>query len=427
MQDAEKPDGDADAGQGAQPGDAVAAQYEAFPYPSRDPAEEATRLIEGSPSFPVEIDHYLFGGRRDWSRPFRALVAGGGTGDGLVMLAQRLADIGCPAEITYLDLSGAARRIAEARIAARGLSVRFVTADLAEAPALAPLGGFDYIDCCGVLHHLPDPDLGFRALAEAVSPEGGLGLMVYAPHGRSGVYPLQAAFGALLDDVPVAERPALARPVIEALRPTHPLARNPLVGDHRSGGDAGLYDLLLHARDRPYLISELDAALARAGLSIVSAAEPGRYEPERYLPDATPFAARLAAMTTIERMALAENLSGAMKTHVVYAVPEGRAPHGVASAAHQAVPRLRGGTPDAMAGAIKKHGRIKVTRGAVPFVLTVDPRAASLIAAIDGRRDLAAIAESAGMPWLAFLALWGPAARALSSFGLLHYSRGGAR
>ncbi|MEL6482684.1 MAG: class I SAM-dependent methyltransferase, partial [Pseudomonadota bacterium] len=115
--------------------DAVQAQYEAFPYPARAPGDEAHRLIEGSPSHPVEIDHFLFGGRRDWRKPFRALVAGGGTGDGLVMLAQKLADIGCPAEITYLDLSTASRAVAEARVAARGLtSVRFATADLLEAP-----------------------------------------------------------------------------------------------------------------------------------------------------------------------------------------------------------------------------------------------------------------------------------------------------
>ncbi|MGR3783009.1 MAG: class I SAM-dependent methyltransferase, partial [Albimonas sp.] len=82
--------------------DPVKRQYESYPYPARDPADEARRLVEGSPSDPIEIDHFLFRGRRDWSRPFRALVAGGGTGDGLVMLAQKLADAGCPAEIHYL-------------------------------------------------------------------------------------------------------------------------------------------------------------------------------------------------------------------------------------------------------------------------------------------------------------------------------------
>ena len=241
--------------------DPVKRQYEAYPYPERDPADEASRLIEGSPSHPVEIDHFLFGGRRDWTRPFRALVAGGGTGDGLIMLAQRLADIGCPAEITYLDVSEASRAVAEARAAARGLSsIRFLTADLLEAPALGP---FDYIDCCGVLHHLPEPDTGFRALAEALAPGGGIGLMVYAPYGRTGVYALQAAFARLLRDDPPEEKVRLARPVLDALPETNWFRNNAFVGDHRAS-DAGLHDLLLHARDRPYTVTELAAALERA-------------------------------------------------------------------------------------------------------------------------------------------------------------------
>jgi hypothetical protein len=50
----------------------VEAQYEAYPYPERDPADEAKRLIVGSPSHPVELDHYLFAGRRDWTALPRA-------------------------------------------------------------------------------------------------------------------------------------------------------------------------------------------------------------------------------------------------------------------------------------------------------------------------------------------------------------------
>jgi hypothetical protein len=93
----------------------VKSQYEAYPYPARDPADEAKRLIAGSPSHPLEIDHFLFGGARDWSRPLRVLIAGGGTGDGLIQLAQMMAQLRKPCDITYIDLSTASRRIAEAR------------------------------------------------------------------------------------------------------------------------------------------------------------------------------------------------------------------------------------------------------------------------------------------------------------------------
>ncbi len=134
---------------------AVTDQYEAFPYPARDPADEKKRLVVGSPSHPLEVDHFVYGGRRDWSRPLRALFAGGGTGDGLIQMAQTLKAAGRAYDFVYLDLSSASREIAEARARVRGLGdIRFVTGDLMTAPEL---GKFDYIDCCGVLHHLPDP------------------------------------------------------------------------------------------------------------------------------------------------------------------------------------------------------------------------------------------------------------------------------
>src|SRR6185312_7073553 len=100
---------------------AVAAQYETLPYPSRDPRDEAKRLIIGSPSHLAEIEHYLFAGRIARDRPFRALVAGGGTGDATIMLAQHAKDAGLAAEITYLDQSAASRAVAAARAAMRGL------------------------------------------------------------------------------------------------------------------------------------------------------------------------------------------------------------------------------------------------------------------------------------------------------------------
>ena len=75
------------------------------------------------------------------------------------------------------DRSAAARRIAEARAAARTLgNIRFVEGSLLDLPG-SGLGSFDYIDCCGVLHHLPDPLAGLRALAGALAPGGGIGLI----------------------------------------------------------------------------------------------------------------------------------------------------------------------------------------------------------------------------------------------------------
>ncbi|MEM9012226.1 MAG: class I SAM-dependent methyltransferase [Pseudomonadota bacterium] len=399
--------------------DEVATQYEAYPYPERDPAEEARRLITGSPSDPQEIDHLLFRGRRDWRQPFRALVAGGGTGDGLIMLAQKLADARCPAEIVYLDLSEAARKVAEARATARGLtSIRFETGDVLSAPDFGP---FDYIDCCGVLHHLPDPGAGFRALAAALAPEGGIGLMVYAPYGRTGVYPLQAALRTLTADDTPGAKVRLARTVLEGLPESNWFTRNPYLSDHRAS-DAGLYDLLLHARDTPFDVAALIAALREAGLDLVSFAEPARYDPMRYLPASDAVTDRLKTLSAEERFALAEQLAGDIRVHVAYAAPGSRAGKTIAKPDAEAVPRLRDLPANALATQVARRGHLSIDFRGAKQTVEIPASAAPLIGAIDGR-PLGAMAKAQGLDWFAFAAAWAPVHKALTGFNLLRYSR----
>src|SRR5271167_295860 len=205
----------------------LAAQYEAFPYPRRDPRDEAKRLIVGSPGHLREIDHWVFGARRPASVPLRALIAGGGTGDATIMLAQQMARLGRPGQVTWLDRSGAALEIARERAAVRGLTnIVWEQRSLLELPK-SGLGPFDYIDCCGVLHHLPDPAAGLRALLSVLAPGGGLGLMVYAPHGRTGVYMLQDALRQLAPtDQPLPARLDIARRTLRHLPDTAWFRRN---------------------------------------------------------------------------------------------------------------------------------------------------------------------------------------------------------
>ncbi len=398
--------------------DPVRAQYEAYPYPPRDPADEARRLITGSPSHLDEIDHYVFGGARRRDRPLRALVAGGGTGDGAVMLAQQLADRarnegGPEGEVVYLDVSTASRAVAEARIRARGLrNVRFVEASLVDLPALG-LGRFDYIDCCGVLHHLPDPAAGLATLAAALDPGGGMGLMLYGALGRTGVYPVQRALRALIaaggeGEVPGSSaRVGLARRLLDDLPPTNWLRRNTLVADHLTAGDAGLYDLLLHARDRAYTVPEIFDLAAGAGLVVTAFLEPVRYDPTVYLKDAG-LAARARALSWPEACALAENLAGNLKTHVFYAVradrPADAGPPVARPAGPGVVPVLRDGRGEELARGFAKAGRLRVDLDGVEVRFALPEGAAELTALIDGRRSLDDMRAALGLDWFAFKA-----------------------
>jgi SAM-dependent methyltransferase len=371
----------------------LAAQYEAYPYPARDPRDEATRLVIGSPSHLREVDHWVFGARRSRSLPLRALAAGGGTGDGTIMLAQHLTRDGRPGSVTWLDRSTRALGIARGRAERRGLDVRFVEGSILGLPQ-SGLGPFDYIDCCGVLHHMPDPAAGLRALLSVLAPGGGLGLMVYAPHGRTGVYMLQDALRLLApSDESPATRLDTARRVMRHLPQTAWLRQNPYFADHQTGGDAGLYDLLLNPRDRAYAVPDLHALLAAEGLRIQAWLEPMRYDPATYLPDPR-LRERVAALDPVARAALAEALCGNMSTHVVYAVRDGEAPPPPDAMADTAVPIARETPAEELARNIRPDGTLGFVFDGIRVPVALPALAGPILRLVDGTRSVGAIADT---------------------------------
>jgi SAM-dependent methyltransferase len=369
----------------------LAAQYEAYPYPTRDKREEAKRLIIGSPGHLKEIDWWIFGATRPVSRPLNALIAGGGTGDATIMLAQQMARIGRPGTVTYLDRSTAAMEIAQARAAARGLTnIVWEQRSLLDLPG-SGLGPFDYVDCCGVLHHLPDPAAGVRALMSVLAPDGGMGLMVYAPHGRTGVYMMQDALRLLAPpDQPPPARVDIARRVLKHMPDTAWLGKNTYLSDHTAGGDAGIYDLLLNPRDVSYTVPALAALLEGQGLDIACWMEPSRYDPNFLLPDPK-LRARADSLDRTARAALAEALAGNMSTHVVYCrrASEPRRP---ADHMHpDAVPTTREVPGEEIAKLIRPDGAIPYLFDGLRAVVPLPALAAALLRQIDGTRTVGQI------------------------------------
>ena len=405
--------------------DAVRAQYEAYPYPQRDPADERRRLITGSPSHLLELNHYVFAGRRDFAKPFRALVAGGGTGDGAIMLAQQLADAGCPGEVLYVDVSAAARATAEARARARRLdNIRFEGLSI-EALGQSGLAPFDYVDCCGVLHHLEDPGGGLAILASALADDGGMGLMLYGALGRTGVYPVQEMLRTLAADDGAAARLGLARALVADLPPTNWLKRNPFVSDHLAGDNAGLFDLLLHGRDRAYRVPEIARLAGAAGLRITAFVEPARYDPDCYLGDQG-LRRRLAGLPWIERCAFAELLAGNLSKHVFYVVKEANPGPCVAAAdGRQAVPCLRDVDGAAFARDFIPGTAMTATIDGGRLRFPLPPLAPAMVARMDGQRSLGAIhtelaAADAGLNWDSFKAQFDDLYRAFNGLGKLY-------
>ena len=277
----------------------------------------------------------------------------------------------------------------EARAAARGLANSdFVTGSLLEVAELAP-GPYDYIDCCGVLHHLADPPAGLRALEAVLADDGGLGIMVYGSYGRAGVYPLQAMLRQLGESLPLVERIAQARRLLAALPPSNAFKRNPFVGDHERG-DAELVDLLLHSQDRSYSVPELLELIAATELKLASFIEPARYDPATYLRDRL-LLARLEGQALTERAAFAERLAGNIKTHVVYL---SRREDSVARPQDAAVPLLVEMEGRQVAEAL---GRDLVFRGSfdkLPVAFPLPPRAPAILRRIDGKASIGEIRDA---------------------------------
>lgn len=372
--------------------DLVARHYEALPYPARNPRDEAKRLIEGSPGALPEMRHWIFGGRLP--ARLRVLFAGGGTGDGCIMLAQQLADAGVAAEITHLDMSAAAQKLAAERAAVRGLKIDFVAGSLLDVEHLAP-GPYDYIDCCGVLHHLADPAAGLAALKSVLARGGGMGLMVYGRIGRSGVYDVQDALRLLApEQAAPAARLAIARRLLPALPTTNRLRRNEAVTDHVNGGDAGIFDLLLHSRDRAYDVEQFVDLIEDGGLALASLIEPARYRPETYLVD--PQLRRIAEeLPPRERAILAERLAGNIARHVAYVVRPDHEATPPEPLEADAVPVFSRTNGEQMAAALGADRVLKLSLEGLAYRFPLPQSAPAILRAIDGRASVAEIAAKA--------------------------------
>jgi len=312
----------------------VKAQYEHLPYPPVNPQEEYRRLqrtwLEDLPM----MNHYCYGGRQDFTKGFRILVAGGGTGDATIFLAEQLRATN--AEIVHLDLSAASIALAQQRAAIRKLgNIRWVQDSLLNLPELG-LGRFDYINCSGVLHHLADPDAGLRALKSVLAPGGALGLMLYGAVGRVGVYHMQQLLRLGNAGCSEGQKIAQAKEVLAALPAGNWYRRaGELYGDNDT--DAGIFDSLLHSQDRAYTVEELHAWLGDGhGFHLeLSDVNRGRFP---YLPEYTlaiearQLRERLPAMSERARHAMSELLMGDITRHTFYltAGPQARAPYGQA-------------------------------------------------------------------------------------------------
>jgi hypothetical protein len=195
---------------------------------------------------------------------------------------------------------------------------------------------------------------------------------------------------------PAGEAPAarvdVARRLWRQVPETAWLKRNPWLTDHISGGDAGLYDLLLNPRDLAFTVPALAALLRAAGLRIACWVEPVRYDPDTYLPDPK-LRARTAALDPVQRAALAEAVTGNMGIHIVYCVRADDPAIEPPWDDPEAVPVLREMDGPALAKGLPKDGTLPVTFDGLRVNLPMPRLAGAILQRVDGRRSFGAIAD----------------------------------
>ncbi|MGB6519679.1 MAG: class I SAM-dependent methyltransferase [Candidatus Cybelea sp.] len=176
---------------------------------------------------------------------------------------------------------------------------------------------FDHVVCTGVLHHLPDPGAGLRALHDVLVPTGALHVMVYAPYGRAGVYMLQEYCRRLGIGWTAAEIRDLAAS-LKALPPDHPIV-SLLRKSPDFASQAGVADALLHPQDRSYSVPQLFEFLGGAEFVFGRWVRQAPYLPWCGALTTSPHQSLLIELSPEDQYAAIELFRGTMVRHAVVA------------------------------------------------------------------------------------------------------------
>ncbi|MEE2959751.1 MAG: class I SAM-dependent methyltransferase [Myxococcota bacterium] len=304
----------------------VRRQYEDYPFPRVVPDDEKRRLVVTPQDTLSKISHFCFEGKANFNDNFRVLVAGGGTGHALIFLAEQLS--ATSAEIVYLDLSAQSMQIAQERAKIRKLrNIQWHRGSILQAPDLN-LGQFDYINCTGVLHHLPDPTAGLQALKNCLKPSGAMGLMVYGKYGRTGIYQIQELMR--LVNSGLTDNSSKVENTINILKDL-PVSHWQLRGkdkeqflDSHLQDHHDIFDLFLHSKDQAYSVPEVYDYIETCGLKVNAfthfhpdPTELLKYEPRTFIKD-KPLLERIRSFPKRNQMAVAELLSADISLHTFY-------------------------------------------------------------------------------------------------------------
>lgn len=218
-------------------------------------------------------------GQKPQKQNIRILDAGCGTGVG----TEYLVHLNPTAEVVGIDLSAGALKVAKERCQRSGANrVEFHHLSLYDVDQLS--GEFDFINCVGVLHHLPDPTRGIKSLAAKLAPGGLMHIFVYGELGRWEIKLMQQAIALLQADKRGDYRDGvdLGRKLFAALPENNKIVkREKERWSLENQRDENFADMYVHPQEIDYNIETLFELIDASGLEFIGFSNPDFWQLQR--------------------------------------------------------------------------------------------------------------------------------------------------
>lgn len=283
---------------------AVAQLYNAYPFPPEPLLDEAPPGYNWRWFWPTAYN--FCAGQYPQCHDVRVLDAGCGTGVG----TEYLVHLNPEAQVVGIDLSERAIATATERCRRSGAEhVEFHQLSLYDVDQLP--GQFDWINCVGVLHHLPDPQRGIQALARQLKPGGIFHIFVYAAFGRWEIAQMQRAIALLQGEKRGDYRDGVAvgRQLFAELPDSNRLKRREqerwALENQR---DECFADMYVHPQEVDYTIDTLFELIEAAGLQFVGFSDPHTWRLDRLVGSDSSLLERSQHLSERDRYRLIEAL-----------------------------------------------------------------------------------------------------------------------
>ena len=232
----------------------VKEQYEKNPYPRWTLPPDVSTVSDWRVRFPVCV-----GGSAPAS-PLDILVAGCGTGQNPIQAALKFP----AARVLAVDLSMASLAYAARKTREAGIpNIEYAEADILKLGSIGRT--FDRIEAVGVLHHLAEPQAGWRVLLSMLRPGCIMDVGLYSETARRSIvtarqFIAERGYRATEDDIRRFRRELLL---------TRPTFANSLVHSPDFYSTSGCRDLLFHVMEHQFNIPQIAKFLSEHRLAFL--------------------------------------------------------------------------------------------------------------------------------------------------------------